>query len=548
MGTNGLGAGVRVGHPEADRQVQGRLGRRISRRRVLAQAAARATLLAACGLPGQTAPAAALKDQAVTVRYLTWYGADRRPTTDAWVKAFNEEWPKVKVDVEELVLADFPTKFQTQLAGGTPPDLVVADSHAQSKWFDTGVHLDLAPLLARDKINLNRDYALVGIEQWCGKVYFVPFFADSNAWFYNKTMLQKAGIRDPWADGKGDWTLDDLYTMAKKVTQDLDGDGVSDQWGIWLGWGVSETAPWTWTRGGDIADLQKMQYTVDSPASLEGHRQLYDWLLKDRIVLPQAEQARITQANPGRDPFSAGKVAFRLRAVNDVALYQRTVAGAFEWDCLMFPKVDAKRPGVGLAAGSGHSVVKDSKVPEHAYQLLRSVSTDKGQEIMAQTLGLPALKSKQESWLKARTQGQSSPAHARICGSTPIRVPTASPRSAMPSRRVTVRACPGRRHTAARSIPLWPGDGYARPTGCSSTRRRNSLPVRTKYLIRRPSSPTSSGLNPNSAPCWTAGPDDRRLMGKVTAQPRLSPGPDYRPAQMGELQAHWPLCCATRTR
>jgi multiple sugar transport system substrate-binding protein len=377
-------------------------------------AAGTAAGLAACGLPGQSSgPPAGLKEQAVTLRYMTWYGGDRLPTTQAWVKAFNDEWPKVKVDIEEMPLAEIPTKFQTQLAGGTPPDLLLADSHAQTKWFDTGAHLDMTPMLARDRINLDRDYALVGIEHWCGKVYFVPFFADSNAWFYNKTMLQQAGIRDPWADGKGDWTIDDLHSMAKAVTRDLDGDGTPDQWGIWLGWGLSETAPWTWARGGDVADLQKMQYTVDSPLSLDGHRQLYDWLLRDRIILPQAEQQRIAQANPGRDPFSAGKVAFRLRAVNDVALYQRTVAGAFDWDCLMFPKM-GNRMGVNLAAGSGHSIVKESKVPEQAWQLVRTISTDKGQQIMADTLGLPSLKSKQEAWLKARMQGQSSPAHPKI--------------------------------------------------------------------------------------------------------------------------------------
>jgi len=389
------------------------------RRLLLGGPVSGATLLgvacAGAGTGGRAGPAAGLTEQAVTLRYLTWYGGDRRPTTDAWVQAFNQEWPRATVEVEELVLNDFPTKFQTQLAGGTPPDVVLADSHAQTKWFDAGAHLDLAPFLARDRINLQRDYALVGIEQWCGKVYFVPFFADSNAWFYNKTMLQQAGLKDPWATSpRGDWTLDDLYTMARRVTQDLDGDGVPDQWGIWLGWGISETAPWTWTRGGDVADFQKMQYTVDSPLSLEGHRQLYDWLLKDRIILPQAEQQKLIQANPGRDPFAAGKVAFRLRAVNDVTLYQRTVAGAFEWDCLLFPRLDDKRQGVNLAAGTGHSVVKASRAPEQAYQLVRVISTDRGQDIMAQTLGLPALKAKQEVWLKARTQAGGSPAHPGV--------------------------------------------------------------------------------------------------------------------------------------
>ena len=388
----------------------------MNRRSLLSRPAliASAVGLAACGVPGaQSGPPAGLKDQTATVRYMTWYGADRLPTTQAWIKAYNEEYPKVKVEIEELVLADVPAKFQTQLAGGTPPDLILADSHAQTKWFDSGAHLDMTQFLARDRINLDRDYAQVGIEHWCGKVYFIPFFADSNAIFYNKTMLQQAGVKDPWADGKGDWTIDDLYTAAKAVTRDLNGDGQLDQWGLSAAFGISEAGPFTWTRGGDVADLQAMKYTVDSPIAIEGHKQLYDWLLKDRIIPTSADTTRVTQANPGLNIFSAGKVAFHMRAVNDVELFQRTVKDAFEWDCLMFPKIGS-RLGVNLAAGTGHSIIKESKVPEHAWQLTRVISTDKGQEIMGTMLGLPALKSKQEVWLKARQQAGRSPAHPKV--------------------------------------------------------------------------------------------------------------------------------------
>jgi multiple sugar transport system substrate-binding protein len=370
--------------------------------------------LAACGVPGQQGgPPAGAREQAVTLRYMTWYGADRLPTTQAWVKAFNEEWPKVKVEIEELLLADVPTKFQAQLAGGTPPDVIVADSHAQTKWFDTGAHLDMTSYLARDRINLDRDYAMVGIEHWCGKVYFVPFFSDSNAIFYNRTMLQRAGVKDPWADGKGDWTIEDLYAAAKAVTRDLDGDGQLDQWGLSAAFGVSEAGPFTWTRGGDVADFEKMQYTVDSPISMEGHKQLYDWALKDRIIPTQADTQRVTAANPGLNIFSAGKVAFHMRAVNDVELFQRTIKDTFEWDCLMFPRIGS-RPGVNLAAGTGHSIIKESKIPEQAWQLTRSISVDKGQEIMGTMLGLPAQKSKQEVWLKARQAAGKSPAHPKV--------------------------------------------------------------------------------------------------------------------------------------
>ena len=46
--------------------------------------------------------------------------------------------------------------------------------------------------------------------------------------FVNKTLLNKEGIDIP----DKDYTFDDLYYICKKITKDLDGDGIIDQFGI----------------------------------------------------------------------------------------------------------------------------------------------------------------------------------------------------------------------------------------------------------------------------------------------------------------------------
>ena len=377
-------------------------------------AAGTATGVAASGTPGQPGgPPAGARDQAVTLRYMTWYGADRLPTTQAWIAAFNGEWPRVTVEIEELLLADVPTKFQAQLAGGTPPDVILANSHAQTKWFDSGAHADLAPYLARDRIRLERDYALVGIEQWCGRVYFVPFFANSQRHLLQPHDAPAGGGPRPVGGRQG--RLDDRRPVQRRQGRDArpgrrrPARPVGTLGGVRRLRGRAVHLDW----GGDIADFGKTQYTVDSPLSMEGHKQLYDWLLRDRIIPTQADTQRVTQSHPGLNVFSAGKVAFHMRAVNDVELFQRTVKDAFEWDCLLFPRIGG-RAGVNLAAGTGHSIVKDSKLQEQAWQLVRTISTDQGQEIMGTMLGLPAQKAKQEVWLRARQQAGKSPAHPRV--------------------------------------------------------------------------------------------------------------------------------------
>jgi ABC-type glycerol-3-phosphate transport system substrate-binding protein len=354
--------------------------------------------LAACGTPaGSGGPSGAVDAKTSgTVRYLTWWALDRAPTLDEWKKDFKDEFPNVTVEPEVITLAEYNAKFQVAIASGTPPDAVLQNSHAQTRWYDTNVHLDLTSLLARDKINLQRDYALMGTELWCGKTYALPMDADPNAVFYNKTMLQKAGIRDPWADGKGDWTLDDMIEMSRKVTQP------GQQWGIaWSYTHPSHVAQFVWTKGGDVADFNNMKYILDSPVSMDAHNQINQWITKDSLIIKNAEATATQQAFNKTNIFRTGKVAFHVRAVADVRQNQREIENAFEWDVLPFPKLNASRPGIPLVSGNPHSVVMASKVQEAAYQWGRHIASAKGQQVLADTQSLPALKSKQEVFLKS---------------------------------------------------------------------------------------------------------------------------------------------------
>ena len=376
----------------------------ITRRRMLGgvTGGAAAVTLAACGAGGGAGDVkAADAKQAATVRYLTWWANDRTATIDLWKDGLKEEFPNIKVETEQIVLGDYNTKFQVMVAGGTPPDIVLQNSHAQTRWYDGNVHLDLTSLLARDKINLQRDYALMGTELWCGKTYALPMDADPNGVFYNKTILAKAGIKDPWADGKGDWTLDDMIEMSRKVTQDTDRDGKIDQWGIaWSYTHPSHVAQFVWTKGGDVADFNNMKYILDQPASIDAHNQINTWLAKEHLIINNTEASDAQKQYNKTNIFRTGRVAFHVRAVADVRQNQREIENAFEWDVLPFPKMNASHPGIPLVSGNPHSVVTASKVQEAAYQWGRHIAGPKGQQVLADTQSLPALKSKQEVFLK----------------------------------------------------------------------------------------------------------------------------------------------------
>ena len=114
---------------------------------------------------------------------------------------------------------------------------------------------------------------------------------------------------------------------------------------------------------------------------------------KDNLIIKNADVTATQTAYNKTNIFRTGRVAFHVRAVADVRQNQREIENSFEWDVLPFPKLNATRPGIPLVSGNPHSVVAASKVQEAAYQWGKLIATAKGQQVLADTQSLPALKS-----------------------------------------------------------------------------------------------------------------------------------------------------------
>ena len=166
----------------------------------------------------------------VTLRYQTFWAQYRTDILKQSIDQFTQK-TGVKVTVESLPSADFRTGLATTMAAGTAADTFIDDVWNMVKYYDAGLILDIADRLKADKIDLNTDYGLIGLEQYCGKVYLIPFVLSPHAWYYNKNMFKEVGAKDPWDDLNGQWTFDDFRDAAMKITQ----TGGGKRWGAQLG-------------------------------------------------------------------------------------------------------------------------------------------------------------------------------------------------------------------------------------------------------------------------------------------------------------------------
>ena len=186
-----------------------------------------------------TGAAAALATPAIAqsskkLTFLSWNIVDQAELFKTWFADFSKEHPGVEIEWLDKKGPDVPPFYQTQLAAGTPPDVIDLQGGLGIEYAAQGALLDLTPYLtARPEVKarFNQDYLNNWV--WQDKNWLVPFYVCKTLLMYNKPLFQKAGIAPPPA------SFDELLEQAAKI-----GAGGTDQTGFltlnfdWLYWAL----------------------------------------------------------------------------------------------------------------------------------------------------------------------------------------------------------------------------------------------------------------------------------------------------------------------
>jgi oligogalacturonide transport system substrate-binding protein len=147
----------------------------------------------------------------VVLRF-AWWGADaRHRATLAAMERYSELNPHVRLEGEFSSISGYYQNLVTQFAGGTAPDIIqmdypwLTDFDAQGRFLvDFNNYAHLVDLSAFD-----RDY-LMG---WCsvgGRLEGVPFALNAYTMFFNRRMVERAGI---------DLNTDSLWSWSKLLSE-----------------------------------------------------------------------------------------------------------------------------------------------------------------------------------------------------------------------------------------------------------------------------------------------------------------------------------------
>lgn len=158
----------------------------------------------------------------VTIRHSWWGADDRAKKVQSCVALFEKKHPKIKVKTDFQQYPDFWKKFNTQAAGGNPPDVIQNAVTFLRKYEAKNVLLDLKP--QAEKGNLDLGGFRAGLEKFAeidGKLLGVPVGSNSMALVIDEQVYEKAGVTPEIG-----WTWDDWYAGLQKIrsSQGIAGD------------------------------------------------------------------------------------------------------------------------------------------------------------------------------------------------------------------------------------------------------------------------------------------------------------------------------------
>ena len=174
-----------------------------------------------------------------------WSEPNQKQALFELIEKFEKE-NQCKVELTELSWNDGKTKLITAFSSNTQPDVIELGSDWIAQFSSTNVLLDLT----NDSIDFDNflDYA-VPPAMWRNKYYAVPWIVDTRVLFYNKKLMEDAGLSNTPPT-----TYSQLIEYANIINQPdktIYGFGTNGQDPHRL---YKKVLPIMWSNGGDILD------------------------------------------------------------------------------------------------------------------------------------------------------------------------------------------------------------------------------------------------------------------------------------------------------
>lgn len=301
---------------------------------------------------------------------------------DQAIARFEQEHPGIRVEYTSGILKeDYSDYLASQMAQGKAPDVFMILPEDFDLLCSVGALAPLDVWMAEDAVTRENLYeSALAAGRWQGWQYALPFESNMDLLFVNTTLLQKEGITLP-----EQLTLEDFYAICEQVTQDTDGDGRMDQFGI---------CDYTWKHAADAFGAQLFSADGSSISLCSPE-------IKAAMSYTSRLQTLCADARADTDSFSSGKAAFAVMSFADYRTYapypwKIKRLSSFDWTAMPLP---AQEEGIAEIQTIEMAVSAQSRYPDKSWELLKTLCLDKDIQQMHYTCsqGISALKSAEKT-------------------------------------------------------------------------------------------------------------------------------------------------------
>lgn len=315
------------------------------------------------------------QSQAQTVTFMVFGDPAERDAYLALVDAFHEQHSDVRVQVTHIPsMRDYRTRLATEFAAGSPPDISLMNFRRFGSFAANDLLQPLGPWLRESTLIQPEDFYPITIESftWHGEIMCIPQNISSLVVYYNQDMFDAAGVPYP-AD---DWTWDEFVATARALTQDFDGDGRIDQYGLGVEPSLFRLAPFVYQNGAPLVDDMTFpsRLTLTRPPSLEALQWFVDLRQVHGVVPDRLEEA----AQDSESRFVAGTIGMYLNSRRGTPSYREIER--FVWDVAPLPR---GKEAAGILHSDAYCLSAAAENKEAAWTFIEFANSPEGQTLIA---------------------------------------------------------------------------------------------------------------------------------------------------------------------
>lgn len=338
--------------------------------------------LTACGAGNTSAP--------VSISFLVFGDPAEIEAYEQLVLAFEKQHPEINVELGFVPSqSEYRQKLTASFSAGTPPDVSLMNFRRLAPFAADNQLQPLDDYLAKSQLIKAEDFYSQALDAftWQEKLWCMPQNVSSLVVYYNKNMFDTAGVAYP----QPGWTREQFVETAKALTQDINGDGRTDLYGVGLEASLFRLAPFLWQDGLELVDdpANPTRLTLDSPEALK----TLQWFVNLQVVEKVVPDQIAEEAEDSETRFMNGTLAMYFNSRRGVPTY-RTIT-SFEWDIAPLP---VGQSSASVLHSDGYCMAAVTAHKDAAWTFIEFANSVEGQTIVAETgRTVPSLKAVAES-------------------------------------------------------------------------------------------------------------------------------------------------------